>query len=377
MQQQIVLQTARKVDLSQQTRDEFDLFAGISSPINSPFNLFLRLNDLRQEGSSLIYYYAYSLGKSRAIIWGVYNEATKEFLIDSACQYDLQILNLAMAKWKDNKYQIISSETKNNKGRLINLYLIFDKMKDLAVKNYEKFRVWYMYNALLKKRLTLDQISEEALKMEVSRLIDDFKINPDREFLDEFDDLLIAIQKYNSLITKASNDDAVIKFYGGLIKELKETKSLNYMKLFLFILTMINVEEYRIAKYIITENNERLKGYIDGSFLGLWLQDVSVTLAGELKKDPKEILKMLCEKIVELLEPKINTTDIVVELSRPVVNKLEVISREFLHFLEKSTYSKESYVKQLPACYSPVECKGEECGLYEHGDGIVSKYDFT
>lgn len=377
MERQVILQTAKKLDLTQKSRDEYDIFAGISSPINSPYNLFLRLGDLKEESKNLIYFYAYSLGKQRAIIWGIYNEISNEFLIDSACQYDLEILNTAMVKWKENQYQIVSTETKDKFSTRISLYHMFDDRKDEVVKVYNKFKLYYMYNAVLKRRLILDDISEDLIKQGVIRLVDDFKINPDREFLDEFDDLILKIKGYSSTILKKEEPGAIsIQFYEEMTKRLLENKSLNYIKLLLFVFTLMDVEEYRIAKYIIKET-EPLKSYIDGSFIGLWLQDVSVTLSKELQSTPKDILVILSKKIIDIFEPKVNRMDITITLPENLLKKLETLSQRFLMFLEKSIYTKESYVRDLEICYSPVECKGDECGLYQHGSKMQSKHDMT
>ena len=45
-------------------RDELDLYIGLRTGLDDPFNIFVRVADL-EEDRSMIYFYAYSMGKRR------------------------------------------------------------------------------------------------------------------------------------------------------------------------------------------------------------------------------------------------------------------------------------------------------------------------
>ena len=94
--------------LAKKENESLDLFVGIIAPLSSPFNLYFRVDDIIGRGDlsplsiNLVYFYGYSLGKDRIIMWGLYDETTNKFLIDNACKWKTQ-LNEVLKSLKERK----------------------------------------------------------------------------------------------------------------------------------------------------------------------------------------------------------------------------------------------------------------------------------
>lgn len=89
----------------QAERDALDQDIGVVGQITDPVNIFFSQNDLMNlDTTDYIYFSVYTIGKNKAIIWGVYNLETHEFEFDAACKYTLSQLMPIFNTWKRNKY---------------------------------------------------------------------------------------------------------------------------------------------------------------------------------------------------------------------------------------------------------------------------------
>jgi hypothetical protein len=270
--QQQVFQIAKPVEKAEaknegkakEETDQLDLFIGLSSPLNDPFNTFFRLRDINDPNSTLIYFYIYSLGKARSILWGVYNVPENKFLIDDACKYDLRQLNEALKIWKSHGFDFVSSELKNRQSSLIAQNFLFKNRQKYA-ELYNQFKLYFMYNRL--ERGELQNIEQNNPVIAFSQKFKEEELLYGVDFDDEYKKIVDPIVastihlkpiKVNEIDTDTGIDyiDDRVKVTSYLQKYIPKLK--NITALHIFILIMMGVEEYRAAKYIVAleRNNQ-------------------------------------------------------------------------------------------------------------------------
>ena len=288
MQQQIfqIAKPIKETTSNDQEKDQIDLFIGVKSPLNDPFNVFFRLRDINDPSSTLIYFYIYSMGKSKAIIWGVYNVLDNTFLIDASCKYDLAQLNEALRSWKTNDYGVVSSEVRNRSVSRIAQYIIFEDNRQKFVNLYDNFKLYFMYNMVRRGQLKIDDIinNKELLafiqKFEEEEIL--FGRDFDLEYKKIVDPIVGQINKgiIQFLPDKTGVDylDERVESAFNLLEDYLSDMP-NIIALHIFILLMADIEEYRTAKYIIAVQNpnvdskykEVMESYLQDSFVKAWL----------------------------------------------------------------------------------------------------------
>ena len=104
--------------------DDLDIFVGLHSPLDSPYNIFLRLKDIETNNSN-IYFYGYSMGKQRVIVWGVYDRSGNQFLIDNACKYNPNDLKTIIDTWSQHKYDFFFTAMRDRMSDRLHQYKIY------------------------------------------------------------------------------------------------------------------------------------------------------------------------------------------------------------------------------------------------------------
>nr|QBK91440.1 MAG: uncharacterized protein LCPAC302_00600 [Pithovirus LCPAC302] len=389
-----VQKTITKRD-AQQDLDNLDLFVGLHSPLTDPFNIFLRVADIKQ-GKELIYFYAYSIGKKKVVFWGVYDQSTDEFLVDNSCVFKLGDLSKMIDNWKKHHYEFYFSSVRNRRDRRIHQFSIYDDRisKLHLLDEFKKIYIQKLINEgiISGKSVPIDQEEYNKLMSDVGiaglNAVSNSDYNPTIELiLDEID-------------TK-EDETPIRNFIENLRKIPKKSirnnlsslsnyqrNVLNHLLIHLFLMVFLDVDEYRVAKYIkfLQSDNQindksRVKKYIKGNFLYEWI----IELAKILRiYDIDSFMYKVSNDILRIIEDKINMSTVGViggPLLSPNLNTLmENISSVFQNFVSKSEFTKISYTKNLKICPSSDECMMnniEGCELYRHGDDIGSKYDFT
>jgi len=401
MQQQIfqIAKPIKETTSNDQEKDQIDLFIGVKSPLNDPFNVFFRLRDINDPSSTLIYFYIYSMGKSKAIIWGVYNVLDNTFLIDASCKYDLAQLNEALRSWKTNDYVVVSSEVRNRSVSRIAQYIIFEDNRQKFVNLYDNFKLYFMYNMVRRGQLKIDDIinNKELLafiqKFEEEEIL--FGRDFDLEYKKIVDPIVGQINKgiIQFLPDKTGVDylDERVESAFNLLEDYLSDMP-NIIALHIFILLMADIEEYRTAKYIIAVQNpnvdskykEVMESYLQDSFVNAWLDRLVELSSGFAISETFDSVAMkveLAEEIVRILEKELNVSQIGIiggpKFEAKLSARIRRISDQLKRFLETSIYSKQSFVAELDNCYLPTDCPFNDCGLYEHGARIQSAFDFT
>lgn len=371
-----VQQVVTKDKLTQKDQDNLDLFVGLKSPLNSPYNIFLRLKDI-ENNSDIIYFYGYSMGKERVIIWGLYDKTNSEFLIDNSCQYNPNDLMIIINTWKENKYDYFFNAMKDRMSDRINQYKVYDNKNEIA-KLSEQFKKVYIQNLVNNGLLsgkhtdigdydqTLNNVYRTALKLVDKNGLIIYKLNTTLNLL------------LNELDTKEDEikirDIILQNKWKGTEYQLNVAK---HILIHLFLVTFLTMDDYRAAKYINYINsgnktNDKLMKYLKGSFFYEWLMELGKVLRVYKLNN---FMKDISEDTLRLAN--VNMTS----MPATVIDEdmMSNIATAFEDFISKSKYSKVSYAKELDMCPSIKSCDHDQdnCDLYTHGHTTYSKYDQT
>ena len=376
-----------KDELTQKNMDDLDLFVGLLSPLNSPYNIFLRIKDI-ENNNDLIYFYAYSMGKQRAIIWGIYDRSVNEFLIDNSCKYHPNDLKIIIDTWKNNKYDFFFTAMRDRRSKRMSQYSIYGNNRKNMVKLIEDFKKLYLIkltmNGLLSnKNIMTDNFDENKYNEVLEQVYDaGFKASKEEKFEPSLELL------YNEIENTEDENAirAIIKFGNWNNMTNYQMNVAKHILVHLFIMTFLTIDEYRVAKYIdyIQNNNKKdktkLMKSIKGKFMYEWLLELGKAFR---VYNLEKFMKDLSKDILRLTEKTINMTNIGVIGGSPVASNLvpllDDISVMFEDFVSKSIYSKISYVNNLKPCPSIDICvnNSEGCELYTHGHTTFSKHDMT
>lgn len=393
--------------LTQRDVDDLDLFVGVNTAITSPYNLFVRVSDI-ETNASLIYFYAYSLGREKVMLWGVYDAINNEFLVDNNCTYDINDLASIIKIWQDHAYKFLSSSQKDMMTMNLRQNRIYDDVK-YQRSLWSAFRVVFYANLVYDGLLNLQQIKflvqasdpkiykNLIMQQEVNRLIEE---NADVQ-ADYYDQLRAATFSGMTLISriKAIDDDysAYMNLLNTMLKYIDadadrsvirqhltsasilsrlQSKLADLISTTLYLITFSDFEEYKAAKllvYLYDESNrlqasnidkkkQQIPLYLKGTFLYEWL----LHIAGIFKVYAiEEFMFDMAAAVVGFTENKINNSSGVIGIR----GQLTKISTFFQNFIAKSVYSKSSYTKEFHQCPKIKTCQSKHCDLIYHGVG--------
>ena len=383
---QFKVQTLVKPNKSlQKEEDELDLFVGLYSPLNSPYNIFLRLKDI-ENNNDIIYFYAYSMGSQKVMVWGLYDTNTNEFLIDNSCQYTPNQLMEIINTWKQNKYDYFFTAMRDRKSERINQYLIYGDDREKNLKLADNFKNYY-----------LSKLSKEGLiSSNVPKGPKDKDINIEKLFDKVYEAGLSSIKqnKYKNILNLILNELDTKEDETTIFNIIKNNKwdgteyQINVAKhilVHLFLMVFLTIDDYRVAKYINyiqTHNNnnnefkKKLMKHVKNSFLYQWILELAKVLR---VYDVENFMLLIANNILSLIENDINMNNINMSLGINIRDKISDISERFEDFIAKSMYSKITFVNNLPSCPKITSCNdnGKGCDLYSHGVTTFSKYDQT
>ena len=101
--------------------EKLETYLGMAHGFSDPFNLFINIDDIEQN-RNLIYFFSYSMGKKRTIIWGTYDKNLQDITIQAGCRFDSWKYIDYLNGWKNMDYQIYDTITVNRFVPLINKY---------------------------------------------------------------------------------------------------------------------------------------------------------------------------------------------------------------------------------------------------------------
>lgn len=131
-----------------------DINIGVIAPLTSPYNLFLNVGQLTDPESEVVYFFVYSIGKKRVVLWGVYLKSTEEFTIESGCKYAVKDLSEYLKTWKRRDYSYVANS-------------VYDRVTNVMVKELGAER--WQYSEYLRYKFILayyeGRISESELRL--------------------------------------------------------------------------------------------------------------------------------------------------------------------------------------------------------------------
>jgi hypothetical protein len=397
------------VATTQRESDDLDLFVGVKTSLNDPYNLFFRTSDISTQ-AQLIYFYAYSMGKKKIVMWGVYDRSTNEFLVDNSCLYHPNNLKAILDTWNTNAYDFISSSGKDNiTSRMIKNNSFHQGEVKAAEGLYGDFKRYFM------AKLTRDGLVPVSVSTDSSyrQLV---QVDPE-EFESIYDELLIKIRTVTPVNDRDERFQPFFEFFYSEIDDaaterlLRNTLDKNsaslvtiqydnpyafniakYIVVNYFILLFADFDDYRVCKLLValmepsegdnkpkTALQTRLRTSVKGTFIYEWIIELIKVLR---LSNGENFMTKYARQMVKLLEDRINLTTVGVIGARgpPLTTSLAAIVEFFEEFLSLSKYSKMSTVNDLKTCPLADECDlndNQLCGLYNHGVGMPSKYDLS
>jgi hypothetical protein len=344
----------------QKTQDELDLYVSLRSGLDDPYNVFVKVSDL-EENRPLIYFYAYSLGKKKVVVWGVFDRNKNEFLIDDACQYGVNDLKSILNSWKEDNYNFFFSSVRDRIDSRMRQNNIF-KDRNFELNLMAKFRQYFLQKLIqtghLRGKIDKDfleseyesllaTVAREAIAAILDRRDYDSSIRLLADEIDSMEDEKIVLEALDRKNIKNLSMSRHTPHIQNIIK---------YILVNVFILVFLEMEEYRVAKYIdyLSKNKNKgeetnIRNYLKGKFLYEWIYELAKIFRIE---NIRLFMKKYAEDILRLTENQINLTDIGVIGNRDMKSYkvIEDMALFFEEFISKSKYSKITYTNSLPLC---------------------------
>ena len=137
MQQQLLLDRKLPENINMQN------YVGLVSYLEDPFNLFLRLNELEDEEADLVYFFIYSIGKKKIMIWGTYSKSEDDFKIESACKYSLAQLMPIYRYWQQNNFRYVANIVVDRFTPKIHEYVLGESL--MSMDEYKRKKLFLAY----------------------------------------------------------------------------------------------------------------------------------------------------------------------------------------------------------------------------------------
>jgi len=413
--------------------DSLDLYVSLKSGLDDPFTIFIRVQDIVNKSPNL-YFYAYSIGTKKLMIWGIYDSVNNHFLIDHSCRYNPTDLKTILDIWKSHQYDFYYTTVRNRSASRIYQNFVFeDRNKELrlmaTLRNYFMAKL-IRSGVLSPTALDINTGSSNGDPVKIKELINMEAIDYDSYYYNMMRE--ISRKGLEALCNEYSNEitskykDMMNLIYNNMefskdvdtVKDILADCKLNkfdkinsaknntttdyvlniikYSLTNIYIIVFLEMEDYRIAKYIDyisnkdnggqnansdTENIDKIKklrSYIVGKFLYEWILELARILRVD---DNKSFMKEYVKIITNHTEKSINEIGEVIGAKRTLASspELEKMSVFFEDFISKSEYSKISIVNNIEMCPKSDVCEfgnEEACGLYNFGSqGMNSKHD--
>lgn len=182
---------------SEKKNAELDIYLGIISRIDDPFIVFVRLQDLNLK-HDYIYFFAYSLGLRKIVIWGKYIIATDKFHIQNACQYEVQELINLTRDFKNRLYVYTSNAVTNRiKDTMIKQeadYSLYQNKKfgftinrKEYFHNYDEYIITKYILAYFNRKIDEKQVEArlKEIKIDLESVLEDFYLDFETEYYEQ------------------------------------------------------------------------------------------------------------------------------------------------------------------------------------------------
>lgn len=135
---------------------QMENYLGLVSYLTDPFNLFLRVADLENEDVDLVYFFVYSLGKKKIMLWGTYSKSEQDFHIEAACRYSVAQLMPIYKYWLSQDYSYVANAVVDRIGETLGKYGGKSRM---SKEEYQKKKTFLAFE---RKEISRAQIPREV-----------------------------------------------------------------------------------------------------------------------------------------------------------------------------------------------------------------------
>ncbi len=184
------------------------LNVGLTHQLDSPFNLFVNLEQLLDPTQRYIHLFIYSMGKKMIAGWGLYDREEKTFELDGYCKYLLPQLYPMTLYWRRQNYRYAGNTVTDRPSRLI------AKEFNVPVFEYEEYRKWKYLLAWFNRQITEAEL-ERVYPGSLEALPDD-----PIDLYEYMEDLEIKVKNYERTINLKTLAPELLR---DLAPELKAT----------------------------------------------------------------------------------------------------------------------------------------------------------
>ncbi len=139
--------------------ENLDDFIGLVRPATDPYNVFLQLNSLIDEKSNIVYFFVYSMGKKKIVLWGVYLKNEDQFILDGKCKYKTQQLSTLYKFWKSQQFIYIGNYVVN---RILRMFESYGTQHVISDEEYYVYKIILSeYNGTINYDQAISLLGEE------------------------------------------------------------------------------------------------------------------------------------------------------------------------------------------------------------------------
>lgn len=176
-------------------------------PFDEPVNLYLNIEQLINSSHRFVYFFTSTYGKSKVILWGVYDKKRDIFSFDGSCRYRIQQLNNIINTWEKNKFVFIADYVRN---RMVEtLGSLFGQNAHITERQYHQYKYILSYYERKISKEQLEEFYPSALndlerkiqeKYALTNLINDLQFDSLLE--DELDLIRLDVRNYEEFINR-------------------------------------------------------------------------------------------------------------------------------------------------------------------------------
>jgi len=155
-----------------------DYYLGVVEEFKSPLNIYFDLETLLDSDIKIAYFIAYTIGKEKNILWGIYDKVSGKFIFDNGCHYNAKQLFTYTKTWKENNYVYMGNIVKNRIIKRITKHLgqnygnFTDLFYDVFLLRYllglvPEYELPYINGKILNKDDLIEELSNKVAKTNI------------------------------------------------------------------------------------------------------------------------------------------------------------------------------------------------------------------
>ena len=390
------------LDIISERKKEKD-YVQFTIPFDKPLDIYIRVDDIFE--NRFVYFFGYTMGRDRVVIWGVYDSKNDKLVIESGCN-DIKYQLLKLLKiWKQNGILHVGAEQRNLIDDRINFNLFYGNEK-----NFDNIQKSLLLIAWQRDLISTEDIlkmtyfnpetrKNEKFSFDDLKDFDDYiseqserEEKPRNEFLKYYEEKLVPLETFD-----ASRNKSREQTIGKLMKpeeskkkrvffsNKKQNPAEKYLPFEFKYMSLIVWEQYKLLKANVARYLKKAKKYpFKEELYESFLEDVQ-RFSNE---HPDEYVKFLWDIIIKDYERNLNFVSIdqgvLNEITEEEYERLELIIQSMKQGFNKQYSRIEEFKKiQCPpdrdSCLynGMVDSSRKECELYFYGNQIHYAEDMS